>query len=144
MQSSTTAIASRHLRDLFSNGTVTGQTDGQLLARYATRNDGSAFEARLKPEIQNQLLLSLGLAAHRAPSHLGRLSSAVIKSCRVCPVWTSILVVAELSQQYRDLPSGEKSSEVTLPRSPSAAVHNSASDATSHSLMWLITFRAFL
>jgi Sigma-70 region 2 len=45
MQSSTTAIASRHLRDLFGNGTVTGQTDGQLLTHYATCNDGSAFEA---------------------------------------------------------------------------------------------------
>ena len=45
MQSSTTMMASRHLRDLFSNGTATGHTDGQLLARYATYNDGSAFEA---------------------------------------------------------------------------------------------------
>ena len=45
MQSSKTAIASRHLRDLFSNGTATGQTDGQLLTRYANCNDGSAFEA---------------------------------------------------------------------------------------------------
>ena len=45
MKTSTTGMALRDLRDLFRSGTVTGHTDGQLLARYATFNDGPAFEA---------------------------------------------------------------------------------------------------
>ena len=45
MATSATGMALRHLRDLFSSGTVIGHTDGQLLTRYATCNDGSAFEA---------------------------------------------------------------------------------------------------
>src|SRR6201996_8089421 len=35
----------RHLRDLFHDGTAIGQSDGQLLARYAQSNDEAAFEA---------------------------------------------------------------------------------------------------
>ncbi|HKI17512.1 MAG TPA: sigma-70 family RNA polymerase sigma factor, partial [Isosphaeraceae bacterium] len=45
MKTSATGMPLRHLRDLFRSGTVIGHTDGQLLARYATFNDGSAFEA---------------------------------------------------------------------------------------------------
>ncbi len=45
MQARTTMMASRYLRDLFHSGTVTGLTDGQLLAQYAADNDGPAFEA---------------------------------------------------------------------------------------------------
>ena len=37
--------ALRHLRELFRGRTVIGLTDGQLLERYATSNDGDAFEA---------------------------------------------------------------------------------------------------
>jgi RNA polymerase sigma factor (sigma-70 family) len=44
MASGTIGMALRHLRDLFGSGTTAGLTDGQLLARYAASQDGSAFE----------------------------------------------------------------------------------------------------
>ena len=37
--------ALEHLRGLFNGGTAVGQTDGQLLLRYAVSHDGPAFEA---------------------------------------------------------------------------------------------------
>src|SRR5262249_20236100 len=45
MASGTLGGTMRHLRDLFHDGTTVGQSDGQLLARYAQSNDQAAFEA---------------------------------------------------------------------------------------------------
>jgi RNA polymerase sigma factor (sigma-70 family) len=45
MSTSATRMPARHLRDLYGSGTLIGLTDGQLLARYATLDDGPAFES---------------------------------------------------------------------------------------------------
>jgi RNA polymerase sigma factor (sigma-70 family) len=45
MASGAFGTALEHLRDLFNSGTTVGQTDGQLLSRYAASHDGAAFEA---------------------------------------------------------------------------------------------------
>ncbi len=45
MSSGAMGVAVRELSDLFRSGSSVGLTDGQLLARYATSNDGSAFAA---------------------------------------------------------------------------------------------------
>jgi RNA polymerase sigma factor (sigma-70 family) len=45
MASGALGETSRHLRDLFGDGTAVGLGDGQLLARYAASRDEAAFEA---------------------------------------------------------------------------------------------------
>jgi hypothetical protein len=83
---------------------------------YLPPADGSGDCLMIVPlEHKNAAIWAVRQNYSNGREYLGRPSVALIKSCRVCPVRASMRVVAVESQQNSDPPSGENTSDVTLP-----------------------------